>query len=85
MRKTVIESFISDMRNEILKSLSTLDKGYGKRKFAISIETGIPEDILTPILKRLKYDGKIELIMIWDERTYKPDGSGYCLTDNNSY
>ena len=77
--------FIKDMEGSVIASLSQLSKGEGKRKWAISIDTGIPEDILTPILKRLKIAGKIELIMIWSERTGRPDGSGYCITGNLDY
>ena len=70
---------ITNMENEILANLSDLDRGYGRRKWAISKQTGIPEDILTVLLKRLKLAGKVELIMIWSEETGLPDGSGYCL------
>ena len=70
------------MEEAILANLRTLQKGYGKRKWAIAKETGIPIDILTVILKRLKIDGKVELIMIWSESTCAPDGSGYCVTGN---
>lgn len=64
---------------DILKNLSDLEPGYGRRKWAISEATGIPEDIITVLLKRLKYAGKVELVVIWNERTGNPDGSGYCL------
>lgn len=67
------------MEQAIIDNLSKLENGYGNRKWYISKETGIPEDILTVLLKRLKYQGKIELIMIWSETTGLPDGSGYCL------
>lgn len=73
---------ISEMETAVLKNLSDLDKGYGRRKYAISEETEIPQDILTVLLKRLKIQGKIELIMIWSEATGRPNGSGYCLTGN---
>jgi hypothetical protein len=70
---------ITEMENEILANLSDLDTGYGRRKWAISKQTGIPEDILTVLLKRLKLAGKVKLIMIWSECTGLPNGSGYCL------
>ena len=70
---------ITEMENEIVSNLSDLDRGYGRRKFAISKQTGIPEDILTVLLKRLKLAGKVELIMIFSESSGLPDGSGYCL------
>ena len=62
-------STITEMENEILSNLSDLDSGYGRRKWAISKQTGIPGDILTVLLKRLKLAGKVELIMIWSENT----------------
>ena len=70
---------ITEMENEILSNLSDLDSGHGRRKWAISKQTGIPEDILSVLLKRLKLDGKVELIMTWSESTGLPNGSGYCL------
>ncbi|WP_431129680.1 hypothetical protein [Flagellimonas flava] len=70
----------NEMERSILEVLTKLEPGYGYRKWAISEKTEIPEDILTVLLKRLKYAGKIELIMIWSETTGMPDGSGYCLT-----
>tara|TARA_R110000787_G_scaffold11742_1_gene38587 strand:+ start:907 stop:1128 length:222 start_codon:yes stop_codon:yes gene_type:complete len=70
------------MKSDILKSLSELEKGYGKRKLAIRRETGIPMSILTVLLKELKHEGNIELIMIWSESTGMPNGSGYCLSGN---
>ena len=72
-------SSITEMENEILANLSDLDSGYGRRKWAIAKQTGIPEEILTVLLKRLKLAGKVELIMIWSESTGLPNGSGYCL------
>ena len=75
---------IFEMEKAILKNLSNLEKGYGRRKKIISKQTGIPEDILTTLLKRLKIDGKVELIMIWSESKGTPNGSGYCLTGNLS-
>lgn len=71
---------IAEMKQAIIESLSKLSKGYGKRKWAIEKDTGIPVDILTVLLKQLKYECKVELIMIWSETTGMPDGSGYCLT-----
>jgi len=37
------------------------------------------------LLKQLKIEGKIELIMILDEENSTPNGSGYCLTGNLEY
>jgi hypothetical protein len=70
---------VSEMENSVLEILKKLEKGYALRKWAISRDTGIPIDILTVILKRLKDSKKIELIMIFDDSTCKADGSGYCI------
>lgn len=72
-------SFIEEMESAILNNLAKLEQGYGARKWAISRDTGIPEDVLTVFLKRLKDSGKVELIMIWCEYNGTPNGSGYCL------
>ena len=72
---------IAEMKEAIVNDLKKLSKGYSKLKWAISKDTEIPVDILTVLLKQLKYEGKIELIMIWSEETGMPNGSGYCLTD----
>jgi len=37
---------------------------------------------LTVLLKQLKIEGKIELIMIWCDQDSTPNGSGYCLVNN---
>jgi len=76
---------IAEMKEAIINDLKKLSKGYGKLKWAISKDTEIPVDILTVLLKQLKYEGKVELIMIWSESTCKPDGSGYCLTGKLSH
>jgi hypothetical protein len=73
---------INEMEATILTDLADLKIGYGKRKWAISKDTGIPEDILTVLLKRLKLAERVELIMIWNESTGRPNGSGYCLQGN---
>lgn len=71
---------ILEMKAAIIECLTNLEKGYGLYKQHISTETEIPIDILTVLLKQLKNEGKIELIMIWSEETCRPNGSGYCLT-----
>ena len=76
---------IAEMKQAIITSLETLNKGYGRSKHGISRDTGIPVDILTPLLKQLKYQGMIELIMFWCEETGIPNGSGYCLVGNSNY
>ena len=76
---------INKMKESIILDLQNLRKGYGKRKLGISENTGIPMDLLTVLLKQLKIEGKIELIMILDEENSTPNGSGYCLTGNLEY
>lgn len=76
---------IAEMKEAIINDLKKLNKGYGKRKWAIERDTGIPMDILTPLLKQLKIEGKIELIMIWSDETGMPNGSGYCIAGNLVY
>lgn len=76
-----IENLIHKMELLVLDFLSSKDNDYGFRKLQISKATHIPEDILTVILKRLKYKGEIELIMIWSENTGMPNGSGYRINN----
>ena len=83
--KNRFHTVIAEMKQAIITSLETLNKGYGRSKHGISRDTGIPYDILTPLLKQLKYQGMIELIMFWCEATGMPNGSGYCLVGNSSY
>lgn len=75
-------SIIEEMKEVIINDLKKLREGYSKYKKQISKDTGIPIDILTVILKQLKYEGKIEITVIWNEEKYMPNGSGYRLTDN---
>lgn len=79
MKDNYFEKVIYEMESQVLENLSDLEKGYGRRKWKISEQTGIPEDLLTVILRRLKYSGKVQLIMIFSEETGLPNGSGYCL------
>jgi len=74
-----IAAAISEMEQAILGNLSNLEPGHGRRKWAIAEDTGIPEDILTVLLKRLKDAGKVKIITVWSEETHRPDGSAYCL------
>ena len=76
------DTIFAEMEQSIIDCLSKLQNGYGHRKWAISEQTNIPEDILTVLLKRLKDAGKIELMAIWSESTGRPDGSGYCISGN---
>ena len=75
----MFEDQIKAMEQAIIENLKELGYMEGRRKWYISNKTGIPEDILTVLLKRLKIEGKVKLIMIWSESTGSPDGSGYCL------
>ena len=72
---------IAQMEEAIIEDLKGLSKGYSKYKKNIAIDTEIPVDIITVLLKRLKIQGKIEITMIWSEYTGMPNESGYCLTD----
>jgi hypothetical protein len=85
--KASFEKSIEAMEQAILDNLAELatEMGpeYGKRKWRISEDTGIPLDVLTVLLKRLKEQGKIYLMMIWNESTGTPDGSGYALVYKN--
>jgi len=70
---------INQMKASIILSLSKLEDGYGKRKFAIEQDTGIQMDVLTVLLKQLRNEDRIKLITLWSESKARPDGSGYCL------
>ena len=72
-------SVIAEMEDAILLNLADVEPGYGRRKWAIAEQTGIPEDVLTVLLRRLRYTGRIKLITTWSETESLPDGSGYCL------
>ena len=71
---------ISEMEDAVLFELSKLDPGFMQYKWSISEETGIPEDVLTVILRRLKYEGKIRLEGTFCEWNGMASGSGYRLT-----
>lgn len=75
------ENVIKESEIKIINCLKDLEKGYVMRKKAISENTGIPIDILTLLLKRLKLDGKVEIMVSWSEYDCCPDGSGYVLTE----
>lgn len=72
---------ISKMEEVVLLKLADLAPDQAYRKWAIAKYTGIPDDFLTVVLRRLKFAGKVEIMPIWSEQTYRPDGSGYKLTD----
>lgn len=74
---------IKAMEQSVLDSFLDMEKGYGRRKIAIQKNTGIPMDILTVILKRLKYAGKIQIIMLFSEYDGMVSGCGYCLSGND--
>lgn len=76
---------IEQMKEAIVNDLKKLSKGYCKYKKHISKDTKIPIDVLTVLLKQLKIQGEIEIIMIFSEETGMPNGSGYCLTGNLAY
>lgn len=70
---------IKQMEQDVLGCLMELETRYGSYKCFISQETGIPEDILTVVLKRLKDAGKIKLMSIFNEDTGMFHGRGYFL------
>jgi len=70
---------LKEMENDVISYLSELEEGYASRKHSISKATGIPIDILTVILKRLKTLQAIEIVTVWREDNGIINGSGYCL------
>lgn len=76
---------IAEMKLLVINDLKKLNKGYCKSKKSISSSTKIPIDILTIILRELKYNGEIELMCIFSEKTGLAAGSGYCITGNLAY
>lgn len=77
--KKCIEDMETEVHSDLYDLLNEHGHGFARRKWMISENTGIPEDILTVILKRLKTSGKVKIIPIFDEHTGLPNGSGYCL------
>jgi len=75
------KKIFNDMKDDIISSLSDLDDGWAMRKWEIQEETSISMNILTVLLKELKHDGKIRIMMIWNEETGLPNGSGYCINN----
>ena len=75
----MFEEQLKTMEASIIDNLFALEVGFGRRKHAIAKQTGIPEDVLTVLLKRLKHQGKVKIITIWCEVNGTPNGSGYCL------
>lgn len=78
--ENAIKAMQSDVTDFLQKQIEKEGYGIGYFKHYISEQTGIPEDILTVILKQLKYAGRIKLIQVVDQFSI-PSGSGYCLTD----
>lgn len=80
---TTFETQIQIMEQSIIDVLTELHNskgvGYSIRKWQIQKETGIPQDVLTVLLRRLKFAGKVQLNVIWSEETCLPNGSGYSL------
>ena len=75
----MFEEQLKLMESSIIDNLFALEEGYGRRKWSIAEQTGIPEDVLTVLLKRLKHQGKVKIITSWCEINGTPNGSGYCL------
>ncbi len=77
--------FAETMKAAIVMLLAEQEEGYGARKWYIAKYTGIPEYLLTALLKKLKDEGKVELIMTFDEATGMAAGSGYCLKGKSEF
>ncbi len=83
--KTKYELALREMKEHILEFLSDKENGMGFRKWHISRQTGIPESILTVLLKELRHDDCVELVQIFSEETGLADGRGYCLSGKLSW
>lgn len=75
-----IANAITTLEDAVLDNLRDLEPDWMKFKRAIARDTGIPTDILTVILRRLKLDGRIMLQDTWDGGMLS--GSGYRLQHN---
>ena len=73
------DSYVKNLKSGICLCLSELELGYGMRKYAIAEYVKADEELVTILLKELKNEGKVELIMIFSEETGMANGSGYCL------
>ena len=73
------EETIAEMEEAVIFTLQYLEKGEGFYKLAIAEETGIPLDVLTVLLKRLKIAGIVRMIQFFNDGLCA--GSGYCLTE----
>jgi len=74
---------IGEMETAIMTELAFLEPGYGANKTYLARKTGIPVDVLTVLLKRLKYAGMIEWRAFFDESDGKIAGSGYFIVNQN--
>lgn len=78
-----LEEVILQIEHEIIDELEYREPGYGMTKAGLNMRIGIDMDFLTIILKRMKKRGVVKIIRFYSEETYRPDGSGYCLTSKN--
>lgn len=74
------DTYIKNIKSGICLCLSELEDGYAHRIFAIAKYVKADEELVRILLKELKDEGKVGLIMIFSERTGMADGSGYGLT-----
>ena len=77
------DEWTASLEERIIEDLGTLEKGQGRYKWAISKRTGVPTGLLTLLLKKLRHEGKVQIIRLFDERDGKVAGSGYRLTENH--
>jgi len=77
------EMCIGEMETAIMIELAFLEPGYGANKTYLSSKTGIPVDVLTVLLKLLKYAGMIEWRAFFNESDGKIAGSGYFIVNRN--
>ncbi len=73
------DDYIKNLKSGICLCLAELEIGYAMRKFAIAEYIKADEELVTILLKELKNENKVELMMIFSEDTGMANGSGYCL------
>jgi hypothetical protein len=79
------DSVILEMKQSIINVLAKLEPMHAASKSFIEYETEIPMYILTPILKLMKHQGIIFIMMTCSDKTGAPCGSGYALTSKNPH
>ncbi len=77
------DKWMLDLEDEILVDLQGLEIGYASTLYGISETTGIDKELIRIILKRLREEGIVRIMMIFSESTGLANGSGYCLESKN--